>query len=333
MKRLICYSTLASVLVVLAGCVLPPGVAISFDYGPWSTPENLGTIVNSQSNDQHPAISPDGLSLYFHSDRTGNVAGSTTGTTDIWVSHRDSSQSAWGAPVNLGPTVNSITNDTAPVISTDGHYLYFGSDRPGGCGLRDIWVSHRTSTSVDIGEGGWESPVNMGCTINSAQNDDGPTYFLDPATIQVTLYWCTQNRAGGLGDWDVWKSDFKPDGTWTPAVDVTELNSVARDTRTTIRRDGLEMLVTSMRTGSVPDSSNAPSLDLWVSTRAKVQDPWGSLTDLTALNTAYGDGAPSLSSDGTELYFYSNKTGGAGTTDLYVSHRNRTLVLPPGLIH
>ena len=333
MKRIIWQLPVLSVLASLIGCILPPGFAIRFDYGPWSAPENLGVIVNSQANDQHPAISPDGLSLYFHSDRPGNVTGSGGGTTDIWVSHRDSISSVWGVPVNLGPTVNSTTNDSAPTLSTDGHFLYFGSDRPGGCGLRDIWVSHRNNTSVDTGEGGWEAPVNMGCTINSAQNDDGPTYFLDPTTSKVTFYWCTQNRAAGLGDWDVWMSDMKPDRTWGDPVNVTELNTVSRDTRTTIRYDGLEMLVTSMRTGGIPDSTNAPSLDLWVSTRAKIQDPWGSPTNVSALNTAYADGAPSLSADGTELYFYSNRPGGSGATDLYVSHRDRTLVLPPGFNH
>lgn len=316
-------------LFVLSGCVLPPD--LSYTYGPWSTPENLGSVVNTSNNDQHPAISPDGLSLYFHSDRPGNIAGSTAGTSDIWVTHRTSTASPWGAPENLGPIVNSTTNDTAPTLSPDGHDLYFGSDRPGGCGLRDIWVSHRSDVTTDTGPGGWETPVNMGCTINSAQNDDGPTYFVDPVTKKVTLYWCSMNRDGGLGDWDVFSSNQQRDGTWTKAVDVAELDTTGRDTRTSIRYDGLEMYVTSSRPGSVLDSNSTPSLDIWVSTRAKLEDPWGAPANVAAVNTAYGDGAPSLSADGTELYFYSNHPGGNGANDLYVSHRARTPILPPGL--
>src|SRR2546425_12081501 len=52
-------------------------------YGPWGTPVNLGPVVNSAANEQHPAISRDGLSLYISSDRPGGFGG-----TDIWVSHR-----------------------------------------------------------------------------------------------------------------------------------------------------------------------------------------------------------------------------------------------------
>jgi hypothetical protein len=325
MKRISLLSSLAPVF--LFGCVLPPTakVPVRYEYGPWSTPENLGNVVNTTFNDQHPATSPDGLSLYFHSNRSGNIPGSKSGTTDIWVTHRDTPTSPFGAPVNLGPTFNSIANDTAPNLSPDGHDLFFGSERDGGCGGSDIWVSHRVNTSVDIGDGGWETPVNMGCTINSSVFEDGPFFFTDPDTGKATLYFTSQNRPGGLGDWDVWMSDQKPDGTWSDPVDVTELNTTARDTRTAFRYDGLEMYITSMRPGSVADSTNAPSLDLWVSTRDKRQDPWSTPINLDAnIDTAFADGAPALSADATEMFFYSNKPGGLGGNDLYVTHRTRT---------
>ena len=189
-------------LLVPLGCTNPPvHEPVGYVYSDWSTPENLGSVVNSGSNDQHPAISPDGLSLYFHSDRTGNIDGSVAGTSDIWVAHRTSAASPWGAPINLGPIVNSTTNDTAPYLSPDGKSLYFGSDRTGGCGLRDIWVSHRTDVAVDLGAGGWESPTNLGCTINSAQNDDGPNVFVNPVNGQTTLYHYSNpaERPRGLG--------------------------------------------------------------------------------------------------------------------------------------
>ena len=305
-------------------------VPFRYENGPWSTPENLGYVVNTSANDQHPGISPDGLSLYFHSNRTGNISGSKAGTTDIWVIHRESLTSPFGPAVNLGPTVNSIGNDTAPNISSDGHYLAFGSDRDGGCGGWDIWVSHRANTSVDIGEGGWEPAVNMGCTINSSVNEDGPFLFTDPDTGKITLYFTAQNRPGGLGDWDVWMSELKPSGDWSDPVDVTELNTTARDTRIAVRSDGLEMYITSMRPGSVADSTGAPTLDLWISTRDKRQDPWGTPINVDAtINTAYADGAPVLSADGTEMFFYSNKPGGFGGNDLYVSRRTRNLIFPP----
>lgn len=333
----------SSLLLTLAavGCTMTPNglstsnnvgkVPVRYQYGPWSTPQNLGSTVNSGANDQHPGISPDGLSLYFHSNRPGSIPGSKGGTTDIWVTHRDTVTSTFEAPVNLGPVLNSISNDTAPNISSDGHYLAFGSDRDGGCGGVDIWLSHRADTSVDIGAGGWEQPVNMGCSINSAVAEDGPFLFTDPDTGKITLYFTSQNRPGGLGDWDVWMSELQPNGNWTDPLDVVELNTSSRDTRTAFRNDGLEMYITSMRPGSVTDSTGAPSLDIWVSTREKRQDPWGNPVDLDSnINTVSGDGAPVLSADGTEMFFYSNKPGGFGGNDLYVTRRTGTQIFPPG---
>ena len=74
----------------------------------WSIPQNLGAVINTGSIEQHPTISKDGLSLYFASDRTGTLGG-----LDTWVSHRASVDDPWGAPVNLGPNINSAGNDFA----------------------------------------------------------------------------------------------------------------------------------------------------------------------------------------------------------------------------
>ena len=286
-------------------------------YSAWSAPENVGSTINSGSSDQHPALSPNGLSLYFVSDRAGSVPGSLAGTLDLWVTDRETRESPWGTPENLGEIVNSIYTEFAPNLSNDGHWLYFGSDRPGGCGLRDIWASHRRNKKVNVGEDGWETPVDLGCSLNSAQFDDGPTFFQDPRTGEVTLYLTTQNRPGGLGDFDIWSSTLQWDGMWATPVNVTELNSPSRDTRTAIRSDGLEIFLTSSRPGSILDATGGPSLDLWVSTRAKISDSWCAPVDMgSKVNSAFSDGAPAISRSGTELYFYSNRPGGLGNNDL-----------------
>jgi len=67
----------------------------------WSAPQNLGPLVNSVSNEQHPALSPDGLSLYFSSDRPGGAGG-----FDLWVSHRATGTSPWESPMVI-PALNS----------------------------------------------------------------------------------------------------------------------------------------------------------------------------------------------------------------------------------
>jgi hypothetical protein len=110
-------------------------------FGPWSTPVNLGRVVNTGFNDNHPAISKDGLSLYITSNRPGGVNDKTfTGFPEIWVSQRASLDADWGPPVNLDafnrtPVINVVGYGTAvPSFSADGHLLFFNSDRPGGLG-------------------------------------------------------------------------------------------------------------------------------------------------------------------------------------------------------
>jgi len=274
----------------------------------WFTPQNLGPVINSAFSESHPAISKDGLSLYFTSTRPG------VGGDDIWVAQRDTLDSPWGEPQNLGALINTSFNDRVPAFSPDGHRMYFGSTRPGGCGGLDIWVSRRKDKRDDFG---WEAPINLGCILNSTADDDGPTYFEDESTGKTTLYF-TSLRTGGLGDFDIYSSELGPDGVFGPGVLVTELSGPTRDTRTTIRRDGLEMFLTSDRTGSLG------GLDLWMSTRAATTDSWSAPVNLgPGINTASSDGAPALSFDGTTLYFYSNRPGGVGGNDLYVATRSK----------
>src|SRR5262249_52778656 len=128
------------------------------------------------------------------------------------------------------------------------------------------------------------------------------------------------------GDFDIYVSHATAADhlSFGPATNVAELNSPRRDTRTTIRRDGLEMFVTSNRAGSVPDATGAPSLDIWVATRASTADAWATPANLGApINTPANDGAPSLSFDGRTLYFDSTRAGGFGSRDLYVATRDR----------
>src|SRR6476659_4664369 len=135
-------------------------------YSDWSTPVNLGAVVNSASQDQQPAISRDGLSLYFTSNRPGGFGG-----FDMYVSQRASVDDAWGSPVNLGPLVNTTANEGNPAFSRDEHLLFFQSDRPGGRGGIDIWVSQREHTHDDFA---WGPAVNLGPGVNSSAGDQAP---------------------------------------------------------------------------------------------------------------------------------------------------------------
>ena len=283
-------------------------------YGPWGAPVNLGPVVNSAYNDQHPSISKDGLSLYFVSNRPGGFGGN-----DIWVSQRATVDDAWGTPQNLGPSINTSSNDFAPDLSIDGHHLYMNSDRPGGCGGSDLYVARRHDKDDDFG---WGQPENLGCAVNTIYDEAGPLFFEDETSGVQNLYFTSFNRPGGLGDFDIYVSTRSSDDEpWGPGVDVTELNGPYRDTRTAIRRDGLELFISSDATGR---SGGVGGQDLWVSTRATTADPWSAPVNLgPTVNSVSFDGAPALSFDGTTLYFFSARPGGFGANDLYVTTRAR----------
>lgn len=127
----------------------------------------------------------------------------------------------------------------------------------------------------------------------------------------------------GLGDWDVYSSTLGPDGVFGAAILVVELSvpgtaTTGRDTRTALRHDGLEMILTSNRPGGVGSG------DLWVSTRESTLDAWSTPVNAgPSVNTVHFDGAPALSSDNETIFFYSNRAGGFGANDLYVSTRHK----------
>lgn len=299
--------------MVLIGACIFWGMTITTGdakrFSAWSAPTNLGSVINTVGNDSGACISADGLSLYFNSDSLGGY-----GNLDIFVSHRDSVDEAWGPPQNLGPNINSSLNDNAPVLSNDGHWLYFQSSRPGGFGLSDLYVARRHNNRDDLN---WQTAVNLGSAVNGSANEAGPVYFEDDTTGTITLYF-SSNRPG-LGSSDIYASERQLDEMWGAPVLVQELSSSSTDAQAAIRRDGLEMFVTSNRPGSY--SSTA---DIWVSTRESTSDPWSTPVNLgPVINspTPYFQGRPSISFDGTALYFYAYTPQGFGAQDLYVSTR------------
>jgi hypothetical protein len=304
----------AALFAWLAGFAWTPLVDAQ-KFSDWGPPVNLGPFVNSKYNEQRPAISRNNLSLYFISDNPNGF-----GSFDIWVSHRTSVDTPWGTPQNLGPNINTSGYESAPTFSPDGHWLFFGSNRPGGCGGFDIYASHRKDVDDDFA---WEPPINLGCEINSPQDDDGPTLLVDKEEDTTLLYFTSLNRPGNIGDWDIYVSKMKEDGTFGPGVLVPELSSPFRDTRTAIRRDGLEIFITSAR----PGKEGAPGplcCDLWVSTRKDTEDSWSLPVNLgPVVNSTANNGSPALSRDGTTLYFNSDRPGGFGANDLYVTTRTR----------
>ena len=279
----------------------------------WSTPVNLGAEVNSGFEDLAPHVSSNGLALYFASTRPDSHGGE-----DLWVSRRTHGDEPWGPAENLGAVINTGANERSPALSRNRRLLFFATDRAGGSGGFDIWISWRPDPADDFG---WQPPVNLGTGINSAATDAGPS-FLErgdrwPAGVVKPQLYMASARPGGLGGLDLYVGSV-PGGWAGPATLVTELNSPQADLTPTVRRDGREIIFASARPGVIG------GFDLWQAVRRSVGDPWSTPTHLGPhLNTEFLEAFPSLSFDAETLVFQSTRPGGFGGSDLYVSTRER----------
>jgi hypothetical protein len=210
----------------------------------FGAPANLGPAINSPAIDQGPAISVDGLTLFFSSNRPGGHGGA-----DLWEATRASMQEPFGTPKNLGPSVNSAYHELGPAITADGKTLFFSSNRPGGTGRRDLWVSTRTSTSEPFGPA-----TNLGPPVNSPSSENRPSVTADGLKLVFS-----SDQPGGLGGQDLWiarrTSASQPFGT--PVNLGSPLNSSHYDGMPGISPDGLTLFFGSDRT------EGSGGIDLW----------------------------------------------------------------------
>ena len=176
-------------------------------------------------------------------------------------------------------------------------------------------MAYREHTHDDFD---WQLPLNLGAAINSTADDNGPTYFDNEDEGAPQLYFGSL-RTGGLGLADIYVSEQMPGGSFGPAVLVAELSSSVNENRPSIRHDGREIFFQSNRTG--PFGANA---DLWFATRDSTLDSWGIPVNLgTTINSASVEQNAYVSADNTTLLFSSDRTGGSGGLDLYVSTRTK----------
>ena len=291
-----------------------PGAHQEGRFDDWTPPVNLGAAVNSPYQEILPALSKNGESLYFASDRPGSAGGE-----DLWVSRRAGKDGPWQPPINVGAAINTTFQERSPELSRDGHFLFFATNRPGGVGDFDIWVAWRAHTHDDFG---WQPAVNLGAGVNSAAGDFGPGYF-ENDELGVPLLHFASTRPGGMGGADLYRSTLQPAGGFGSVVPVAELNSPQGDFRPSIRADGLEIVFDSNRPAP-PDPTGLGLRDIWVSSRAATSAPWSAPTNLgPVVNSPFNDYLAMLSGDGSTLVMVSDRPGGFGGNDLYISTRSR----------
>lgn len=158
-------------------------------------------------NTMHPALSPDGKTLYFVSDRVGSLGG-----MDLFVSHFENGQ--WSLPENLGDAINTRGNEAFPFVDSKGN-LYFASNGHGGLGGFDIFIAENVGGKL-------MPPVNLGYPINSIKDDFG--FIYNPETQMGFL---SSNREGGLGKDDIYEFSTKRSFST-----FNELNILTRNAQT-----------------------------------------------------------------------------------------------------
>jgi len=200
------------------GCNRPDGLGrcdiyVSHKEGNnWGEPFNLGAPLNSPFWDSQPAISPDGSTLYFVSNRPGGLGG-----YDIWKSSLKSN-GYWDVPQNLGPEINTPYDEHTPFIHPDGKTLYFSSDGWPGLGNKDIFLSRLDDA------GHWGKPENMGYPINTFNEETG--LIVTPDGTEGLF---SSNLKGGFGDMDIYQ--FKMPENKKP-LPITYVKGVVKDKET-----------------------------------------------------------------------------------------------------
>lgn len=160
-------------------------VAVKKD-GEWTAKEKLPFNTEGLFSVQHPALSPDGKTLYFASDKPGGFGG-----MDLYFSEKQSNGS-WTQPQNCGSEINTTTDDVFPTVRADGKF-YFASKGHIGMGGLDIFSA--------IGEKNkFKDVENLRAPLNSPKDDFGVLFNADNKTGYLS-----SNRNGGVGLDDIYK--------------------------------------------------------------------------------------------------------------------------------
>lgn len=170
--------------------------------GAWQQAERISEPLNSHDNEGAQCISQDGRIMFFTA--CGRQDGA--GRCDLYMCVRKGGK--WSKPRNLGPAVNSGGWESQPSFSIDGKTLYFVSDRRGGYGGMDIWM-----TTFENGR--FTTPQNLGPEVNTSEDETCPFIHFD----DQTLYFASKGHVG-MGGSDLYVSRRQADGSWGPAQNL-----------------------------------------------------------------------------------------------------------------
>lgn len=157
--------------------------------GRWNKPEQIEIDLNTRYRETSISISGDGNEIFFTSDKKKSIGG-----RDIYYIKRVR-KNKWTKPFNLGDPVNSEYNEESVYVSSGGDTIWFSSNRPGGMGGYDIYMSVKNEIGL------WSEPHNIGVPGNSQSND----LFFRKDRINRKEAWLTSDRPGGYGGLDIYR--------------------------------------------------------------------------------------------------------------------------------
>jgi len=293
-------------LCLLSGLDAPPARA-DFTFGERVNLKSVVPVIDTMDGNIE-CFSYDGLEVY-----TGillkNRPGETNADWDLCVQKRASIDAPWGPRQNLGSAVNSGKEDGFASISADGLVLYFSSNRAGGYGAFDIYVTTRASKSDP-----WGLPTNLGPTVNSSAGDEASRISADG----LELYFASW-RAGGYGDADIYVARRATvNDPWGEPVNLgPTVNSAYGETYLFLSPDSLLLFFADNWLAS-PRPGGYSSQDIWITKRASLSDPWEMPINLgSRLNESVWNYAPRLSADGRTFYYHTASTLDPSTWDAW----------------
>jgi outer membrane protein OmpA-like peptidoglycan-associated protein/Tol biopolymer transport system component len=199
----------------------------------WKTAKPLPGEINTPLNEGGQQITQDGKWLVY----TGCNFPDGFGSCDLYISYLTSS--GWGARQNLGQTINTESWESTPCISPDKNELYFSSNRPGGYGGSDIYVSKR------LANGRWASPENLGAVINTAGDESSPYMHAD----NETMYFSSSGLQG-YGGTDIFITKKGIQGFSKPINAGYPINTIDNEGSLVVSSGGVKAFYASDRADS-----------------------------------------------------------------------------------
>jgi len=200
----------------------------------YSRSKAINGSINEEPSKGAINISQDGDWLIF----AGNFPSKGFGNFDLYISYQ--TPQGWSEPINLGSQINTEFWESSPSLSSDKNTLYFSSDRPGGYGGKDLYVSHR------MPNGKWSEALNMGASVNTTGDELAPFIHAD----NNTLYF-TSDGLPGYGGSDLFVMRRKNATEWnTPENLGYPINTIESDGSLFVASNGVDAFYSSDRADS-----------------------------------------------------------------------------------